>query len=179
MADASLANIRQWMLDTMVSKVEDQLNNEILACELFQKLNVNWTEGQAIVPIQYNRNTSAAYRGEFDATAVSTLPDAGELGRARLTVDAKFLYSRMLLSGPAIISGRNNPNGLKATLREEIDGCLESLKNRANNYFFSGGGCIGYVMFKNADMGSADCDFFGNSFFNWFFCRFFLNLAPT
>ena len=163
MAYVELSDIRNWMLDTMVSKVEDQLNREILACDMFQKLNVNWTDGKAIVPIQYARNTSGAYRTEYDAAATSTLPTAEELGRARLTVDAKFLYSRMLLSGPAIISGRNNPHGLKATLREEIDGCLESLKNRANNYFFSGGGCVGYVMQKAANMNLAAMDFFGNA----------------
>jgi len=152
----TIAEIRQWMNDTFVSKVEDQLNREILAVELFKQHNTGFTDGQAIVPINYARNTSAGYRGENDA-----IPDAGELGRARLSVDAKYLYSRMSLTGPAIESGRNNPNGLKATLQEEIDGALESLSNRANNYFFSGGGVIGYVC-TNTDLNAAPADFFGN-----------------
>ncbi len=149
--------IRNWMNDTFVSKVEDQLNREILAVELFKQHNTGFTEGQAIVPINYARNTSAAYRSEN-----VNIPDAGELGRTRLSVDAKYLYSRMELTGPAIESGRNNPNGLKATLQEEIDGCLESLSNRANNYFFSGGGVIGYVC-SSTDLNAAPVDFFGNA----------------
>jgi hypothetical protein len=153
----TISEIRQWMNDTFVSKVEDQLNREILAVELFKKHNTGFTDGQAIVPINYARNNSAGYRGEN-----GTLPNAGELGRARLAVDAKYLYSRMSLTGPAIESGRNNPNGLKATLQEEIDGALESLSNRCNNYMFSGGGCIGYIMRKNANLNAA-ADFFGNA----------------
>ena len=152
----TIAEIRNWMNDTFVSKVEDQLNREILAVELFKQHNTGFTDGQAIVPINYARNTSASYRSENSA-----LPDSGELGRARLSVDAKYLYSRMSLSGPAIESGRNNPNGLKATLQEEIDGALESLSNRANNYFFSGGGVIGYVC-SSTDLNAAPVDFFGN-----------------
>lgn len=152
----TISEIRQWMNDTFVSKVEDQLNREILAVELFKQHNTGFTDGQAIVPINYARNTSAAYRGENDA-----LPDSGELGRARLSVDAKYLYSRMSLTGPSIESGRNNPNGLRATLQEEIDGCLESLSNRANNYFFSGGGVIGYVC-AGVNLNATSVDFFGN-----------------
>ena len=148
--------IRNWMNDTFVSKVEDQLNREILAVELFKQHNTGFTDGQAIVPINYARNTSAAYRGENE-----DIPAAGEIGRARLSVDAKYLYSRMELTGPAIESGRNNPNGLKATLQEEIDGCLESLSNRANNYFFSGGGVIGYVC-AGVNLNATSVDFFGN-----------------
>ena len=152
----TIAEIRNWMNDTFVSKVEDQLNREILAVELFKQHNTGFTDGQAIVPINYARNNSGSYRGE-----TSDLPTAGEIGRARLSVDAKYLYSRMELTGPAIESGRNNPNGLKATLQEEIDGCLESLSNRANNYFFSGGGVIGYVC-SSTDLNAAPVDFFGN-----------------
>jgi len=162
MATVTISDIRNWMNDTFVSKVEDQLNREILAVELFRKHNTGFTDGQAIVPINYARNASARYNAENN-----TLADAGEIGRARLSVDAKFLYSRMALSGPAIESGRNNPNGLKATLQEEIDGCLESLSNKANQYFFSGGGkeggCIGFVTRRVADLNVGVTDFFGNS----------------
>lgn len=153
----TIAEIRQWMNDTFVSKVEDQLNREILAVELFKQHNTGFTDGQAIVPINYARNTSASYRSENAA-----LPDSGEIGRARLSVDAKYLYSRMSLTGPSIESGRNNPNGLRATLQEEIDGALESLSNRANNYFFSGGGVIGYICTDTADLNANAADFFGN-----------------
>ena len=157
MATVTISDIRNWMNDTFVSKVEDQLNREILAVELFKQHNTGFTDGQAIVPINYARNNSGSYRGE-----TSDLPTAGEIGRARLSVDAKYLYSRMELTGPAIESGRNNPNGLKATLQEEIDGCLESLSNRANNYFFSGGGCIGFITERNANLAARNVDFFGN-----------------
>ena len=155
----TITDIRNWMNDTFVSKVEDQLNREILAVELFKQHNTGFTDGQAIVPINYARNTSAAYRAEN-----VDIPSAGEIGRARLAVDAKFLYSRMELTGPSIESGRNNPNGLKATLQEEIDGALESLSNRANNYFFSGGGVIGYICTDTTDLNNAAnaADFFGN-----------------
>ena len=156
-APVTIDQIRNWMNDTFVSKVEDQLNREILAVELFKKHNTGFTDGQAIVPVNYARNNSAGYRGENQQ-----IPNAGEIGRARLAVDAKYLYSRMELTGPAIESGRNNPNGLKATLQEEIDGALESLSNRCNNYMFSGGGCIGYIMRKNANLNAA-ADFFGNA----------------
>jgi len=156
-APVTITDIRNWMNDTFVSKVEDQLNREILAVELFKQHNTGFTDGQAIVPINYARNTSAAYRGEN-----VDIPSAGEIGRARLSVDAKYLYSRMELTGPSIESGRNNPNGLKATLQEEIDGCLESLSNRANNYFFSGGGVIGYICTDTTDLNANAADFFGN-----------------
>ena len=156
-APVTIDQIRNWMNDTFVSKVEDQLNREILAVELFKKHNTGFTDGQAIVPVNYARNNSAGYRGENQQ-----IPNAGDIGRARLAVDAKYLYSRLELTGPAIESGRNNPNGLKATLQEEIDGALESLSNRCNNYMFSGGGCIGYIMRKNANLNAA-ADFFGNA----------------
>jgi len=156
-APVTVADIRAWMNDTFVSKVEDQLNREILAVELFKQHNTGFTDGQAIVPVNYARNTSAGYRGENQQ-----IPDPQEIGRARMSVDAKYLYSRMELTGPAIESGRNNPNGLKATLQEEIDGALESLSNRCNNYMFSGGGCIGFIMRKNLNLNAA-ADFFGNA----------------
>ena len=71
-APVTITDIRNWMNDTFVSKVEDQLNREILAVELFKQHNTGFTDGQAIVPINYARNTSAGYRGENQQ-----IPNAG------------------------------------------------------------------------------------------------------
>jgi len=161
-APAQLAAIRQWMTDTIVSKVTDQLNREIVALDMFQRLNVNWTDGQAIVPIIAGRNDSAAYKAEATNAVPGNLPVAKSIDRQRLTVDAKFLYARMSLTGQAIESGRNNPAGLKSTLREELDGCIETIKNRANKLMFCGGGVIGFLHEHKNAAGAANWEFCGN-----------------
>jgi hypothetical protein len=136
--------------------LQDQLNNEIMAFDLFQKEKVDWVGREAIIPVRTARNNSPA----FSATAA--LPTAGQQTYASLTVSAKYLYGRMEIQGPAIAQAKASVGAFINGLQVELDGAMETVKNSADQAMFTGGGAVGFLNERENFAADTNIEFSGN-----------------
>ena len=153
---ASLTTLSAVMKQFYLGPLQDQLNNEIMAFDLFQKEKVDWVGREAIIPVRTARNNSPA----FSATAA--LPTAGQQTYASLTVSAKYLYGRMEIQGPAIAQAKASVGAFINGLQVELDGAMETVKNSADQAMFTGGGAVGFLNEREAFAANAPIEFSGN-----------------
>tara|TARA_R100001163_G_scaffold35096_2_gene27021 strand:- start:101 stop:1360 length:1260 start_codon:yes stop_codon:yes gene_type:complete len=153
---ASLTTLSAVMKQFYLGPLQDQLNNEILAFDLFQKEKVDWVGKEAIIPVRTARNSQVA----FSATAA--LPVAGQQTYASLTVAAKYLYGRMAIEGPAIAQAKASVGAFINGLQVELDGAMETVKNSCDQALFTGGGCVGFLNERAAKGANTNFEFSGN-----------------
>jgi hypothetical protein len=123
--------------------VVEQLNQEVLALEMFEKAKLDWSGKKVVVPVHLARNSGVDFKPEGGA-----LPTAGQQGYAELNVFAKFLYGRFQLSGPSISSAKGAysfGNYVDLELRKLV----EDVRNRANLATIHGAAVKGYSTFSN------------------------------
>ena len=129
--------------DFYIGPLQEQLNNEVLCLEMFEKAKVSWAGRQAIVPVHVSRNTGVAYKSETDG-ATANLPDAGHQGVARLSNEATYLYGRMMVTGQAVAAAKQGGNAsFIGTLDLEMEKLKSDIRNRANESCVTGGRVIG------------------------------------
>lgn len=138
-------------LDTILKEfysgpIRDQLNNEMLVFELFNRKKMNWVGRRVIMPVRVARNSSGAYAADN-----GSLPNASEQTYADLQITAKYLYGRMSITGPAIAQAKASVGAFVNGLQQELDGAVETVKNTADQACFTGGGAIGFVTEKHND----------------------------
>jgi hypothetical protein len=118
-----------------IGTVREQLNNEIL---LFKQLNkqIQMVSGKDFtVPLHTSRNVAAAIaRGDGDI-----LPTAGQQGYTTTLVPNKYLYSRIMITGPTIAATRDNAGAFVEAIQSEVDGVTRDMK-RAINRMLHGDG---------------------------------------
>ncbi len=153
---ASLTTLSAVMKQFYLGPLQDQLNNEIMAFDLFQKEKVDWVGKECIIPVRTARNTQVA----FSATAA--LPVAGQQTYASLTVAAKYLYGRMAIEGPAIAQAKASVGSFINGLQVELDGAMETVKNSCDQALFTGGGCVGFLNERAAKGANTNFEFTGN-----------------
>ena len=148
-------------LDTILKEfysgpIRDQLNNEMLVFELFNRKKMNWVGRRVIMPVRVARNATSAYAADN-----GTLPPAGEQTYKDLTITAKYLYGRMSITGPAIAQAKASVGAFVNGLQQELDGAVESVKNAADQACFTGGGAVGFISEKHT-AAQTDFEFSGN-----------------
>ena len=102
MAQATKTTLDAILKEFYLGPVQEQLNNEVLVLNLFEKMSVDWNGKKAIVPIHTARNSSVEFKTETDA-----LPTAQVQTYKRLEIEAKYLYGRFEITGVAVASARN------------------------------------------------------------------------
>lgn len=120
--------------------IRDQLNNEMLVFELFNRRKMNWTGRRVIMPVRVARNSSGNFVADNGA-----LPAASEQTYRDLTITSKYLYGRMSITGPAIAQAKASVGAFVNGLQQELDGAVETVKNTADLACFTGGGAVGFV----------------------------------
>jgi len=145
MAVSTLTSLDKILKDFYQGPIRDQLNNEMLVFELFNKKKVSWTGRKAIMPVRIGRNESAGFRAEDN-----DLPTADRQKYADLTIQAKYLYGRMDITGPTIEQAKANAGAFVNALQSELDGAIESVKNQGDPSCFIGGGNVGFVFDRSA-----------------------------
>ena len=153
---ASLTTLSSVMKQFYLGPLQDQLNNEIMAFDLFQKEKVDWVGKEAIIPVRTARNSSPAF------SASAALPTASQQTYASLTVSAKYLYGRMEIQGPAIAQAKASVGAFINGLQVELDGAMETVKNAADQAMFTGGGAVGFLNEREAFAANAAIEFSGN-----------------
>jgi hypothetical protein len=142
---ASAGSISDILKDFYIGPLQEQLNNEVMCLEMFEKAKVSWAGRQAIVPIHVSRNTGVGYATE--ATAGGTnLPTAGTQGVARLSVEASYLYGRMAVTGQAVAAAKQGGTAsFIGTLDLEMENLKSDIRDRANEACVTGGRVIGFT----------------------------------
>jgi len=140
---AGFTSVDQILKEFYLGPIINQLNNEILAVELFQKAQVDWQGKRAVIPVKVSRNSGVSFLAEGAA-----LPTAGAQGYADLLVTARFVYGRFSVTGPLIEAAKTSAGAFVTAIDGEMTGLVEDVKNAANKGMFDGNNIIGYVWQK-------------------------------
>jgi hypothetical protein len=83
--------------DYYIGPLQEQLNNEVMVLNMFEKAKISWAGRQGVVPVHVGRNvTGVAYAAE------RYLPTAGNQDDQALNFTAAYLYGRFEVTGQAI-----------------------------------------------------------------------------
>lgn len=140
---ANISNLSAILKEFYLGPIINQLNNEILAVELFQKAQVDWQGKRAIIPVKTARNTGVGFLAES-----GTLPTAGNQTYQDLLVTARFIYGRFSVTGPVIEAAKTSAGAFVQAIDSEMTGLTDDVKNASNKAMFDGGQVIGYVWQK-------------------------------
>ena len=80
----TLNSIDAILKDHYAGPVRDQLNNEMMIFDLFNRRKMVWTGRKVILPVRLTRNGSGAFRSE-----TAELPEDGQNTYADLQIEAK------------------------------------------------------------------------------------------
>jgi hypothetical protein len=136
---ASITTLDSVLKNFYAKAIAEQLNQEVLMLELFEKAKLDWSGKRVVVPVHVARNNGVGFAAEGAA-----LPTAGNQTYEELQITAKFLYGRFQLSGPAISSAKGAysfGNYIDLELRKLV----EDVRKRANVATFSGQTTTGWI----------------------------------
>jgi hypothetical protein len=154
-ANATLESV---LKEFYVKAIAEQLNQEVLALEMFEKAKLDWSGKRVVVPVHISRNSGVGF-----TTEGGTLPAAGNQGFKDLGITAKFLYGRFQITGPAI-SAAKGAYSFGNYIDLELRKLVEDVRKKANLATLHGASTKGYVTFSNtiATGANRDVDYYGN-----------------
>jgi hypothetical protein len=151
---ATRGTLDSLLKDFYLGPVQEQLNNEMLVLQMYEKMSVDWSGRQTIIPIHVARSTSVGFAAEVDgAGGGGVLPaPIGQQTYNNLTVVARYLYGTFRISGPAVASAKNGGKGaFIGWMEAEMDKLVTDVKNTADYTMLNGGGVIGFITDSVAD----------------------------
>ena len=155
---ASTTTLDAILKDYYIGPLQEQLNNEVMVLDLFEKAKISWAGRQGIVPVHVGRNTGVAFRGETDG-----LPTATNQVTKQLAFEAAYLYGRFQVTGPAIASAaKGGTASFVGALELEMDKLKDDVRNQADRSMTSGGRVVGFLNQKKAEGAAATWEFRGD-----------------
>ena len=156
---ATIADLDSLLKEFVVDEIISQINQEVMALDLFEKMELDWNGRNVQVPIHITRNTGVEW------STLGTLPTAGQQGWDSLVVTAQKLYGRGTIDGDAIAAlGKGGANSLVNYVQAELDTLKEDVRDNANNVTISGGPVIGFFSEQNFVNAAADDWMFDGDF---------------
>ena len=143
--------------DFYAGPIADTLNREIEMVDMFNKSKISWVGRKGIMSVRTGRNSGRGFVAEGMA-----LPAAGQNQYADLVFEAKYLYGRTEITGPAIAQAKASAGAFVNALKEELDGAIETVKDDANATMFFGGGTVGFLNQRKTEALPANWEFSGN-----------------
>jgi hypothetical protein len=131
---ASISSLTAILKDFYLGPIAEQLNQEILVYELFEKATVDWSGKQVVIPVHVARNSGVAAVADD-----GTLPTAGSQDFEQLLVTARFVYGRFAVTGPAMASAKSGPNAFISYIDAEMNKLVLDVKTFANQRAIFGG----------------------------------------
>jgi len=145
--------------DFFLTPVQEQLTQEVMALELFEKDTVTWNGLQAIIPVHTARNAGVGSRAEN-----GTLPVAGNQTVRRLAISARYIYGSFSLSGPAIEAAKaSNAGALISSMELEMNRVKDDVRDYCNRKLFSGQRIVGFIHEHVAGGGGRQWEFSGDT----------------
>ena len=124
--------------------VQEQINQEVFALEMFEKATVDWNGKHAIIPVHTGRNTSVAFKKDGESLTATGSIDQQEF--KSLTVKAKFLYGQFMVTGPAIsAAAKGSTNSFISYVDAEMSKLVEDVRDSANKACITGGRVKGFI----------------------------------
>lgn len=158
---ATLADFASILKEFYLGPVQEQLNNEVLVLQIMEKASVDWNGRLCHIPLHVGRAAGATgYIAESAA-----LPAAAQQDYRNYVVNARFLYGRFEVTGPAIASaGKGGKNSFIGWADAEMDKLVSDVKNAADQACFSGGRVLGFLNEHQAvaGAGSTNWEFTGD-----------------
>ena len=136
---ATLTTLAAILKEFYLGPIQEQLNNEVLCLELFEKVTTDWAGKQVVIPIHVSRNTGVGF------SKAGTLPAAGNQGYEQLVVTAENLYGRFEITGDAIAATRSSRGSFAGYVDAEMNKLVNDIRNTANVMCVSGGNSIGFI----------------------------------
>ena len=154
----NLAGFASILKEYYLGPIQDQLNEETLVCDMFEKASVDWNGRQVIIPVHIGRNTQVAWAAEGAALpgAAAVPVPAGQPQQvyANLTATAQFLYGVFRITGPAMAAaGKGGANSFVGWVDSEMTRLVTDVKNNSNRTAVSGGQCIGFITYADTNAG--------------------------
>ena len=161
---ANLAGFASILKEFYLGPIQDQLNEETLVCDMFEKASVDWNGRQVIIPVHVGRNTGVAWAAEGTAlpgtpspVAVPPAVPGGQPQQvyANLTATAQYLYGVFRITGPAMAAaGKGGANSFVGWVDSEMNRLVTDVKNQCNRAAVSGGQCIGFITYSQVNNGA-------------------------
>jgi hypothetical protein len=182
MAQATRSTLENLLKDFYVGPIQETLNTEVLAVDMFEKLRLDWNGKQVIIPVHSARSAAVVdiagggdtqdvkYTDIDDGgssvafgTETGALPVANSQTYLQLTVTAKQLFGRFQITGLAMASAKSGGVGSFASYVDaEMNRLADDLKNLANRAFFSGGHVLGLIHEKKSVAAEKEFEFCGD-----------------
>ena len=148
--------------DYYIGPLQEQLNNEVMVLNMFEKAKITWAGRRGVVPVHVGRNEGAlggvAFKGEGDP-----LPTAYNQVTKQLTFTAAYLYGRFQVTGPAIASAaKGGTASFIGALELEMDKLKDDVRNTADRTMVSGGRVVGFLNQRKAEVGAGTWEFRGD-----------------
>lgn len=142
---ANITTLTAILKEFYLGPLAEQLNQEVMVYEMFEKASVDWSGRRVVIPVHVARNTGVSFAADD-----GLLPTAGQQDFERLEVDAKFLYGRFAITGPAIASAKSGPNAFISYVDAEMNKLAEDVKTASNQRAIFGGRVLGYIFEQKA-----------------------------
>lgn len=137
------ANAESILKEFYVAPVQEQLNSEIMALQMFEEETVEWQGKVAIVPVHIARNAGTGMRAEGQP-----LPTATNQTYERLEVPARFGYGRFAFTGPSLEFSDTEKGSFEPVMTSEMKRLVEDVRVMFDKQCFTGGQIIGLVWQK-------------------------------
>ena len=143
----STTEIGKLLKEFFLSPVQEQLNRETIALDMFEKARVNWAGRVAIIPI-HTGSTVAAGGASVQFSDAGDVPNATTQNFAKLSVEARRLLARFQVDGMVMTAARKgNTDQVINWMEGSMDLLTEDVRDKMNQAVFSGGQVFGYVTF--------------------------------
>lgn len=131
----SVADAQNILKAVYLPPIQELLNNSTVLLKYLEK-EVQDTEGLSFnIPLHVSRNEAAG-----DGRAENgTLASAGKQGYSNVQVPAKYLYSRIAISGPVIAATKSNKGSFLRALDAEMRGVAKDTRRSFNRQLHGDG----------------------------------------
>jgi hypothetical protein len=143
--------------DYYIGPLQEQLNNEVMVLNMFEKAKITWAGRQGVVPVHVGRNAGVGF------SDTGALPAAGNQVTKQLNFTAAYLYGRFQVTGPAIASAaKGGTASFIGALELEMDKLKDDVRNQADRAMTSGGRVVGFLNQRKAEGAAATWEFRGD-----------------
>jgi len=145
----STTQIGQLLKEFFLSPVQEQLNRETIALDLFEKARVNWAGRIAVIPI-HTGSTVALGGPSVQFSDAGAVPNATTQDFATMQVEARRLLARFQVDGMVMSAARKgNTDQVINWMEGSMDLLTEDVRDTMNQTVFSGGQVWGYATFTH------------------------------
>lgn len=150
MAAANIPSIEAALKRFYIGKIVEQINQESLLLDNFEKETVVWSGAAAIVALHSSRNAAvgAAFEGQ-------TLQTPGQQGYEKIILESAYIYGQFAFTGPARAAAAKSAGAFANMMDLEMKPLTQDVRHYSDICMFTGGPTIGYIWEKNVALVTA------------------------